>query len=213
MTPFPGGKPKDEHDTKLLYIDQQVDRLLTGIGEVFGDQPRMVIVSADHGESFDESHSKKARARHAWDLSTSVTRVPLIVWSPYGTPRRTARIANGVDIVPTVLNALGLTTRGLDGDSLLPTLLHGTDPGRPILQQMFFPEYVARGKPPLGAATVRGGDLVLHRDGSTNTLFDYVRDPGEERDLFAARRDTAGDLAEIMQEMLDEGAQVDNARR
>lgn len=202
MTPFPGGEPKDEHDTKLLYIDGQIDRLFAGIAEIYGDRPRLVIVSADHGEAFDESHVKKAKARHAWDLSTAVTHIPLVVSSPYGGPRRTTRLASNIDIVPTILNAVGITAKGIEGDSLVPTLLTGADPGRPILQQMFYPEYIARGKPPLSRVAVRVGTHVLYRHHAGFHLFDYVRDPGEGRNLSASDPSRVEDLADTMQAML-----------
>jgi arylsulfatase A-like enzyme len=213
MQPFPGGTPKDDHDTKMLYIDRQIERLFAGLDEIFGDAPRLVIVTADHGESFDAAHLKKARARHAWDLSTSVTRIPLVVSSPYGVPRRTNRLANTIDIMPTVLNAVGLTAEGIDGDSLLPTLLTGADAGRPIMQQMFLPEYITRGKDPLYRVAVRRGELALYRSGAIHALYDYVRDPSEERDLAGDRADDVTDLVEYMREMTDAGGPVDNGKR
>jgi hypothetical protein len=50
-----------------------------------------------------------------------------------------------------------ITAKEIDGDSLVPTLLTGADPGRPILQQMFFSEFIARRKPPLERVAVRAG--------------------------------------------------------
>jgi arylsulfatase A-like enzyme len=214
MEPFPGGTTKDAHDTKLLYVDREIDRLLAGIAEIFGDAPRLSIVTADHGESFDPSHMRKAKARHAWDLSTSVTRIPLVVSSPYGAPHRTERVASTIDVMPTILNAVGLAAKGVEGDSLVPTLLGGADGGRPILQQMFLPEFVGReGKDPLFREAVRRRELVLYRVGAVYSLFDWVRDPGEDRDLVDARPDAADDLAEIMSDMSEAGRRVDNAAR
>ena len=194
-------------------IDQQIDRLFAGIAEIFGDAPRLVIVTADHGESFNPSHVQKAKARHAWDLSTSVTHIPLVVSSPYGAPRRTARLANTIDVMPTILNAVGLTAKGVEGDSLLPTILDGADAGRPILQQMFFPEYLARAKDPIYRLAVRRNELVLYRYGTTHSLFDHVRDPGETRNLITTRPDSAGELIDVMREMADAAARVDNSGR
>jgi arylsulfatase A-like enzyme len=202
IAPFPGGEPKDEHDTKMLYIDGQLDRLLRGVDEVFGQKPRIVVVSADHGESFDETHIAKAKARHAWDLSTSVTHIPLIIQSPYGKPGRTKRVASNVDIVPTILNGLGFKGRDLQGDSLVPTLLTGADHNRPIIQEMFYPEFLARGKPPLAKAAIRRGEYVLHRRGGGFFLFDFVRDPGENNDLAARMPALAEELAGSLEVMI-----------
>jgi len=108
-------------------------------------------------------------------------------------------------VVPTILNAVGLSGKGLDGDSLIPTLQSGADAGRPILQEMFLPEYITRGKDPFYRVAVRSRDLVLHRRGAVYTLFNYIEDPGEDVNLASKRVDVADDLAELMQDMTEAG--------
>jgi arylsulfatase A-like enzyme len=200
VKPFPGGKGADKYDTKLLLIDEQLDRLLAGIDARLADRPRAVIVTADHGESYDRKHA--AKAHHGWDLTTSVTNVPLVVWSPWTKVARSRRLTSSLDLAPTILNMLGLRARGLEGDSLLPSLQGAKDPGRPILQQMFIPEFLSQGKAALTRVALRHGDYVLQRTAQVNELYDYASDRGEERNLFQARPDEAETMMEVTDALL-----------
>lgn len=200
LEPFPGGRGVDRYDTKLLVIDGELDRFLAGIDARLGGRPRLVIVTADHGESYDEKHAIKAH--HGWDLSTSVTNVPLVVWSPWTRIARSRRLTSSLDLAPTILNAVGLRAAGMEGDSLLPTILGEADPGRPILQQMFIPEFIAQGKAPLTRVALRHGDMVLHRAAQVNELYDYASDRAERRNLFAERPEQAESMMEVMDALL-----------
>jgi arylsulfatase A-like enzyme len=193
-TPFPGGREVDVYDREIEMTDRQVDRLLAAVEERLSGTPHVVIVTADHGEAFDEDHSN---FRHGHDLSGDVTRVPLIVFSPYSGGRRIDRVASTLDIMPTILNMVGLRGGRLSGDSLLPSIEGRKVRPRPILQQFFLPEYEYRGKDPLVRLAVREGRYVLHTYmvNGAESLFDFRSDPHEDRNVIAQHRDVAERLA------------------
>ncbi|HVS13709.1 MAG TPA: sulfatase-like hydrolase/transferase [Thermoanaerobaculia bacterium] len=76
----------------------------------------LVVVTSDHGESLGE-HGEETHGLFAYDATL---RVPLVLWGPGIPGARTAIGAGHVDLVPTLLDALGVATPdGLAGESLL----------------------------------------------------------------------------------------------
>ena len=78
---------------------------------------RLLIVTSDHGEALGD-HGEKTHGLFAYETTLHV---PLLLWNPGVLPRRVEkRLARHVDIVPTVLDALGVPPPGgLSGASLL----------------------------------------------------------------------------------------------
>ena len=201
IEPFPGGRRTDYYDRSLQILDEHVDRLLVGIKDRMGDTPHVVLLTADHGESFDWKHKKKGH--HGWDLSTSVTHVPMIVWSPYSEGRTIDRLTSTLNIAPTFFNMVGIKKADVSGDRMLPSIQGAPDSNRPIMQQMFFPEHIAKGKEPLRRVSVRLKDHVLHKIDSRMSLYNFKDDPGEKKDLIAINPGLAGDMKDLMADMLE----------
>ncbi len=201
IDPFPGGRKTDYYDRSLQILDEHVDRLLNGINDRMGDIPHVVLLTADHGESFDWKHRKKGH--HGWDLSTSVTHVPMIVWSPYSEGLRSDRLTSTLNIAPTFFNMVGIKKADVSGDSMLPSIQGAPDSNRPIMQQMFLPENIAKGKDPLRRVSVRHKDHVLHRVGSRTSLYNFKDDPSEKKDLIAIEPGLAGDMNDLMANLLE----------
>ncbi len=201
IDPFPGGRKTDKYDRCLQILDEHVDRLLNGIKNRLGDIPHVVLLTADHGESFDWKHPKKGH--HGWDLSTSVTHVPMIVWSPYSSGRRIDRLTSTLNIAPTFFNMVGIEKADVSGDSMLPSIQGAPDSNRPIMQQMFLPEDIGRGKNPLRRVSVRLKDHVLHSVRSRLSLYNFKEDPSEKIDLIAMEPGLAGDMKDLMADLLE----------
>jgi arylsulfatase A-like enzyme/Tfp pilus assembly protein PilF len=80
------------------------------------EKPALVVVTGDHGEALGE-HGELTHGLFAYE---STLHVPLIVWGAGVHPGRDERWARHVDVVPTVLERLGLDQpQGLPGHSLL----------------------------------------------------------------------------------------------
>ncbi len=201
IAPFPGGRKTDHYDRCLQILDEHVDRLLTGISDRMGDIPHVVLLTADHGESFDWKH--KEEGHHGRDLSTSVTHVPMIVWSPYSEGRSIDRLTSTLNIPPTFFNMVGIEKADVSGDSMLPSIQGEPDLNRPIMQQMFLPENIGRGKDPLRRVSVRLKDHVLHSVGGRLSLYNFKEDPAEKKDLVAIEPGLAGDMKDLMADMLE----------
>jgi arylsulfatase A-like enzyme len=168
--PAEPGKLKALYDRGVADADERLGRLLSGV-----DFSRtVVIVTADHGESFGEHGAR----RHKTSPSNEQLRVPLLVRGP-GAPKgaRPAVLARSIDILPTALDLLGVPAPApIEGRSLAPALRGERLAERPAVSE----PYVEGGY----ALTLQSARWKLVRlpDGGTR-LFDLSADPAEERPL------------------------------
>jgi len=180
--------PGSPYDGEIAYADRMIGRLLDGYRDRGLDGRTLVVFTADHGEALGEH----GELTHGVFLFEPTVRVPLVMRMPgQGGGRRVAEQARLIDIVPTVLDLLGLgPAEGLDGRSLVP-LLRGDD-----LEPV--PAYLET-RLPLenhGWFELRGVRTPETKliTGPTTELYDLVSDPGETTDLAARRAGTVGQM-------------------
>jgi arylsulfatase A-like enzyme len=175
----------DLYDDKISFFDSQLGRLLAGLRTSGLLDDSIVVFAADHGEEFLEHGDVK----HCHNLFDTTIRTPLLLRVPGARPRTVAEPVSNLDIVPTVLDLLGVGGRigglgavldspGPEGHSLRPALL-----GHPLpLRYQMAAQGVLR--------SVADGRLKLVHDLGTDrfTLYDLAADPGETRDVLADRR-------------------------
>ena len=113
---------------EVAAADAALEPLLRPLLEQGRSGRTLVILTSDHGESLGE-HGESTHGVFAYEATL---RVPLVVYAPaLFPPRVVAEPVRHVDLVPTVLDVLGLPVpEGLPGRSLLP-LLAGRAAGRP----------------------------------------------------------------------------------
>ena len=176
----------DPYIGELLFVDSQVGRLLDALQRRGVLDQTVVIVAADHGESLGE-HGERDHGIFVYD---SVIRVPLIIRAPGFSPGRIGQLVRLTDIMPTVLNMLGLPAQQTDGVSLVD-LMSGRR--RHLdLDGYFESMYPQRfGWSPLRALS-DGRFKVI--DAPRPELYDLDRDPFEEHNLYDERRDLAAAL-------------------
>jgi arylsulfatase A-like enzyme/Tfp pilus assembly protein PilF len=152
------------------------------------EAPALVVVTADHGEALGE-HGELTHGLFAYEPTL---KVPLVLWGKGVPPGRDASPARHVDIVPTILAALGLDRpEGLPGRSLL---LPG-EPGDSYFEALT--TNLNRGWAPL-RGVLRDRKKVI--DLPLPELYDLETDPKEADDRFAAERRTARDLLAALPE-------------
>jgi arylsulfatase A-like enzyme len=172
------------YDAGVAYTDEEVGRLLALL-QMKGLLARsLVILVSDHGEEFQE-HGKLLHTQ----VYEELVRVPLVVAFPAADrrqagPRRVAALAQLGDLMPTILDYLGLDPpAGLQGMSLLPPL-RGEGPGRPLAY------FRNQDGSQYGVGDGRF-KLVWHQDPVVVELFDLAEDPNETVDLAGTRGDEA----------------------
>ncbi len=152
------------------------------------EAPALVVVTADHGEALGE-HGELTHGLFTYEPTL---KVPLVLWGKGVPPGRDAGPARHIDIVPTVLAALGLDRpEGLPGRSLL---LPG-EPGDSYFEALT--TNLNRGWAPLRGVLRNHKKLI---DLPLPELYDLKTDPKEADDRFAAERRTARELLAALPE-------------
>lgn len=168
---------RGQYDAEVATADAAIARLVDGLRERGLLDETLLVVLSDHGEAFGEH----GEVGHGRSLFAEELRVPWILHGPgIGAPRREPALAQQVDVLPTLLDALGEPIpAGLDGVSVLG--------GRPVRRSPAFAE--TRLHRPEQAGFVVGDRKVIRRRGrSLGTRFevyDLAADPLEERDVAA----------------------------
>jgi len=206
--------------SEVRRMDQQVGELLDGLADLGLAEDTIVVVVADHGEEFLDHGS----LGHSHSLYDELVHVPLIVRFPKSfdlAGRRVSEQAELNDVVPTLLEALGLpVSTPLRGGSWLPHL-RGSGPAPPSSETAVSQLYRIQGRhifslrtpgmklistvAPLGRDRFDDWSLDGFTDetliwGNRHQLFNLIQDPGETHDRStdepAIFRELSGRLAE-----------------
>ena len=149
-------------------------------------QKTLVIITGDHGEGLGD-HGEMTHGYFAYE---STLHVPLIIAEidpkavSYPRPRVVTTPVRHVDIVPTVLDAIGETSRDpkLSGSSLRETIINPTFFSPTISDRPSYFEamtgFLTRGWAPL-RGVIAGGDKYI--DLPVRELYQLNADPGELR--------------------------------
>jgi arylsulfatase A-like enzyme len=167
------------YDGEIAYVDDEIGRLLGRVREMGLDDETLVILTSDHGESLTE---RQLYFQHGMFAYEEHTRVPLILRYPPILPAGQVpeTVIESIDLMPTVLDLLGLPANPLsEGRSLLPLMLGGepSAPGLAFSEAASHPEKLIR------AIWKDGWKLVFHPEGA-----DLGRDPFRPRVLLSPRR-------------------------
>ncbi len=122
----------DRYDAEIAHNDRSFEALTGKLKELGALDDTLVVVASDHGEEFWE-HGFGA---HGQSLYNELIHVALLMWNPKLIPqaRRVPDTVQLVDIMPTVLDLLGLTKpEGIEGRSLVPLLKGGRGPAVPAM--------------------------------------------------------------------------------
>jgi len=202
-------KVKEVYKNRVERCDNAIGVIVRGIKEISEDT--IFIVSADHGEIFDE-HAKMAFTGKRWlqrpgRLFEERIRVPLIFSAQnfFGT-RRVKGVVRLIDILPTILDLLGEKyDKEFDGVSLVPVIngaslseLHAMTEGDVKEDGLF------------GGVSLRTNKWKIIRKPGAGTLkvFNLETDPFEKNDLAGKKLEEIAGLEKKLEEYLDKKASV-----
>ncbi len=165
------------YDSAISYQDHQLGRFIDQLKAWGLWDATMLIITADHGEELFEDD----RCGHGGSLRESLVRVPLLIHDPARFPGGTIvdEGVEGVDILPTVLEAVGApAVAAAQGESLVARAQGvGKGWGRPSYASMYEYAHAMR----IGRWKIRVGVT------GAPMIHDLVEDPGEHRDVSAVR--------------------------
>ncbi len=196
------------YDGEYRLVDDELGRILDFFRQTGIYDRTMIVLTADHGEHlFEESEINfgPGSFRHGRLYFEPVVRIPLVIKPPAGriaeAGLRPAVTATTVDLLPTVMEVLGLESPpSLPGRSLVPWMenpeLHDS------VDTVYFQENF-RGRVMTGLRTPEWKYIRKLKEGRTqHWLLDLQNDPEESRNHYAANRQVADDLERRLDQWL-----------
>jgi arylsulfatase A-like enzyme len=190
-------KHRLRYGESIIGADEALGRFLDELERQGRLDQALVIITSDHGESFERGFMG-----HAGELlHEAVVRVPLVIKMPGQKTGRTVHTPVSLaDVAPTIADVTGAPPlAAADGRSLKPALLGETLPAEPVFTMAM--ERQTRFRP------VRAGHyavidaqfkLVLDLAADKAELFDLSVDPHERNDISRAAPETAARLRSLL---------------
>jgi len=197
----------DLYDGEVLAADDFFAEVLACLRRKGLEERTVVVVTADHGEElFEHGHLGHASTALAAKLNEEVVRIPLLLGVPwFGEARRIDETVVQADLVPTVLELLGLRARTprVQGRSLVGALEgRNAGPSPPVLAVSSWAGYQQRrGDGDQVTMLLHGRRKLLElRRGSVRTYeyYDLAADPAE-RDELVPTLGVPGDLLKLLE--------------
>jgi arylsulfatase A-like enzyme len=177
----PVGSQRAIYDQEVWYTDKHIGRVLDYVASQPWAEDTAIVMTADHGEAFYE-HNMMRHGSEIWD---ELVHVPLFVYVPGAEPRRVSARRSHIDVVPTILELMGVPLP--EDDSLR---------GKSLVDDVYLPKdgqheerdiYIDMPQGPFNGVkraviTVPGLKLI-HSGGAMYQLFDLESDPDEKKDL------------------------------
>jgi len=198
--PFRSQYASQPYSGEIAFTDAQVGRVVEFLASRGLLDKTVIAVIGDHGESLG-AHGETTHGFFVYEVSTHV---PFILRAPFAglAGKRVADPVRAVDLMPTVLDMLGVPApQAISGRTLRP-LLTGTAATLDL-------EGYAEAMYPLhhygwsDLRTLRAGRYKLI-DAPRPELFDLDEDPGEQKNIFEQRR-SLGDLMVSRLRTLEQG--------
>jgi arylsulfatase A-like enzyme/HEAT repeat protein len=165
----------DRYDGEISNVDQELDRLITALGEKL-ERELVIVISADHGEEFREHGG----VYHGSSVFDEQVRVPLLVLAPDLPARRVRAPVELVDVAPTILSMVGAEVPAtMTGDDLRALMLGRVEDVGPAFSSVTHKKMVVRWP----------YKLIADFRFNLFQIFDLENDPRERENL--AGRETA----------------------
>jgi choline-sulfatase len=165
------------YDSEISYHDLHFKTILQALEKRNLANNTMIVVVADHGEEFWDHGS----VGHGHSVYEELLRIPMVVRIPGLTngPMRIESSSGLVDVLPTVMEALGLPLPpGLSGRSLMPELRGDA---------LDAPRVTVSGFMDGWRTAVVGRIKLIQRTEKRVMLHDLGKDPHEQTDVAAQR--------------------------
>ncbi len=194
--PYRSRYANDLYAGEVAYTDSQIGRVLAELRKSGKYESTVIVVTSDHGESLGEHGEQE----HGFFLYESVIRVPLIFKLPgsYDAVRRLEGLAQTIDIVPTILQALRLPSHpAVEGRGLLSEILGKRRLAGTAYAETLYPRTTFGWS---GLRSYREGAMKLI-DAPRPELYDLRADPGETANLFAQQSALGNQLRAKLQSL------------
>ena len=165
-----------QYDGDVAFGDQEFGRFVRELRALGLYDDALVLFMADHGEEFLDH----GRWLHGRSLFDELIRIPLVLKLPGGRGHgaRIERQVQGVDVMPTLLEAMGVPLPADLVGRPLQRALESGEPARPALAEISHRGFVAH-----GVRTEQEKFIRRFSPDDDELLFDLRRDPGEKASI------------------------------
>ncbi len=176
---------------EIAFVDSQVGRLLAWLDGHQRLEKTIVVIIGDHGESLGDH----GEGTHGFFVYESVLHVPLLIRTPYDAMRgRTVSdVVRSIDVLPTVLDLLGVGTgEQFEGQSLT-SLMTGASSGLNLeaYAEALYPRFHFGWS---DLRTLRAG-RYKYIEAPRPELYDLEKDPRETTNILPQRRALGGQMS------------------
>ena len=182
----------DPYLAAIAYEDAQIARVVEYLDRRGLLDESLIVVTGDHGESLGE-HGEESHGIFVYD---EALRVPLIVRGPGIEPRRVSAAVRLIDVMPTVLDFLGLPIPSMQGVTLTRLMSGAEENPREVYAESRYPERFGWS----ALRALRVGRLKVI-EAPRPELFDVVADPREQHNLYDSNRRDATVLLDRLRAM------------
>ncbi len=186
------------YDEDIVYVDHEVSAFLEELDRTGVAKNAIVIIAADHGESFE----KNWRGHSGPMLHQPLLHVPLIVRLPNQGPagQRLTTNAEQVDLLPTVLDLLKIPKPAwVDGESLMPMMRDGVQSTKTKYAASVYRSPRFQPLTDGTVAVIQGQyKLVRYLASGCEELYDLGKDADERANLVAKEPEVAARLRETI---------------
>jgi arylsulfatase A-like enzyme len=181
------------YQAEVEHADAGLGRLLRALDAAGLRRNAYIAFISDHGEGFDPEHG---RIHHGGRLHRDLLHVPFFLSGPGVPAADVTGTVSLVDVVPTLLDLVGLPApAGLDGRALGPLLRSGSPPAVslppvPVFAMEYHHSWVDGRRTaslvsrtdPISAAVIAGNDWFITGAGG-DELYARATDPDQRRNL------------------------------
>jgi arylsulfatase A-like enzyme len=183
-----------KYDGEILHADDQFSELLKLLEKKGILEKTIIILTADHGESFaDRENRKKIGHESMYD---EVLRIPLIVKIPgYDKHLRVKTTVEAIDIMPTLLEILDTDIpEGLDGQSLFRVIKN------PEIEEVAYSDRSWRG---LYMVMYNNLKIIYYKKEDTFEFYNLGEDPYERNNIYNENSPVQAEMKQLLLSMME----------
>ncbi|HEY7161425.1 MAG TPA: sulfatase-like hydrolase/transferase, partial [Acidobacteriota bacterium] len=183
------------YDGEIAYTDHVFGKLYDLLDELQLKEKTIVVMTGDHGEGLGD-HKEQT---HSIFIYNATQHVPLMIRLPKIKPKRIKGVVSHIDLVPTILEWLGIQPdQKIQGKSLIPLIAGKDHSSRSAYSESIFPQ-LHYGFSPLKRITTEQYEYI---DAPKPELYDSLNDPGELKNLINEKSEIAKALHKQLDEIL-----------
>jgi arylsulfatase A-like enzyme len=195
-SPFAAAYRGRPYEGSIAFMDTQIGRLRAYLDRRGLTDRTVIVIVGDHGEGLGDH----GELMHGLFVYESVLHVPFIMLTPFTglSARRVAEPVSSADVMPTVLDLLGIAApKGTDGQSLVPVISGQRRRGDLYGENLYTRSRFGWSE----LRTIRAGRLKLIAK-TRPELYDLEQDPSETHDLIAQHPALAIRLRERLRSLM-----------